>query len=275
MTTMDTRPLGKKISLNVQLFLQGAMLSYIALFRWLRPIPYLASKVVAPLSYMLFFVFLGKYATGNSDASFYVIGNAMHMAAGSGIFGVTMSIGGDRNEGTLPYLFATPANRLVMFVGRAAIHVLDGMLGVVIGFTWGVLLLGLDLSQTNIGALAVAVIAATFATSGMGLLMGCLSLITRNVMFVNNTVFFALLVFSGANVNLAETPAWVQILSQWLPLTRSIAAARTLIAGGTLADVAPLLRAEALIGLAYILAGYSLFRWFEFQAKKRGTLEVF
>ncbi len=30
--------------------------------------------------------------------------------------GLTMSIGGDRWEGTLPYLFGTPANRLTMFV---------------------------------------------------------------------------------------------------------------------------------------------------------------
>ena len=36
-----------------------------------------------------------------------------------------------------------------MFVGRAFIHMLDGILGVVIGLGWGVLLLGLDLSNTD------------------------------------------------------------------------------------------------------------------------------
>jgi len=29
-----------------------------------------------------------------------------------------------------------------------------------------------------------------------------------------------------------------------------------------------------LVGLVYIFLGYSLFRWFEFQAKRRGTLEA-
>jgi ABC-type multidrug transport system ATPase subunit len=29
------------------------------------------------------------------------------------------------------------------------------------------------------------------------------------------------------------------------------------------------------LGVLYILLGYSLFRWFEFQAKRRGTLEAF
>ncbi|MCH7588260.1 MAG: hypothetical protein IIC78_09585 [Chloroflexi bacterium] len=69
-----------------------------------------------------------------------------------------MSISGERWEGTLAYLFGTPANRLLMFVGRAFIHVIDGMLGVVIGLSWGVMLLGLDLSKTDPGALALTIV---------------------------------------------------------------------------------------------------------------------
>lgn len=262
------------LRLNLRLFFQGALLSYIALFRWLRPVTYLASKVVMPLAQMLFFVFLGVYASGRENASFYVIGNSIQMAAISGIYGVTMSISGDRWEGTLAYLFGTPANRLAMFVGRSFMHVIDGMLGVAIGLTWGVALLGLDLSRTHLPALALTILITTFSTSGLGLLLGCLSLITRHVMFVNNTVYFLLLLFSGANVDLATLPAWVQQVSRFLPLTRGIAAARRLIAGERLGALWPLLLAELALGLAYVLAGYSLFRWFERQAKQRGTLEV-
>ncbi len=78
----------------------------------------------------------------------------MQIAALSGIFGVTMSIGGERWSGTLVYLFGTPANRMMMFFGRAFMHIIDGSLGVVIAFLWGVLLFKLDLSQTNLPALA-------------------------------------------------------------------------------------------------------------------------
>ena len=263
-----------KLWLNLRLFLQGAILSYIALFRWLRPSAYLASKMVMPLNQILFFTFLGMYATGRENASFYVIGNAVQMAAISGIYGVTMSIGGDRWDGTLPYLFGTPANRMAMFLGRAFIHVIDGMLGVVLGLVWGVVLLGLDLSQTDPLALALTILVTTVSTSGLGLLMGCLSLITRHMMFVNNTVYFLLLVFSGANVPLTALPGWMWVVSQFLPLTRGIASARRIIAGAGLAEVAPLLVGELLVGLMYISLGYSLFRWFEFQAKQRGTLEA-
>lgn len=263
-----------KLVVNLRLFWEGALLSYIALFHWLQPATYLASKILMPLWQMLFFTFLGMYATGPGSASFYVIGNAIQICAISGVFGVTMSVGEERWVGTLPYLFGTPANRLVMFVGRAFVHMLDGMLGVVLAFAWGVFLLGLDLSHADLPALALTIAIATISTSGLGLLLGCLSLITLNVMFVNNTVYFLLLVFSGANLPLSALPGWMQAVSWFLPLTRSIAAARAIIAGNSFADVAPLLAGELIVGAAYVFLGYLLFRWFEFEAKRRGTLEA-
>lgn len=263
-----------RLWLNIRLFFEGAVLSYIALFRWLSPMTYLASKVVYPLSIMLFFIFLGQYASGQDNTSFYVIGNAVQMASISGIYGVTLSIGGDRWDGTLPYLFAAPANRLSMFTGRAFVHVIDGMLGVAIGLFWGVVLMGLDLTDTDPLALGLTILIATFSTSGMGLMLGSISLITRNVMFVNNTVYYLLLVFSGANLELASLPEWMQNVSWVLPLTRGIAAARKIVAGSSLAEVMPLLGGELVIGVIYIIIGYIMFRGFEFQAKKKGTLEA-
>lgn len=259
---------------NLRIFWQGTLLSYIALFTWLEPVTYVASKIMMPLAQILFFTFLGTFATGPGTASFYVIGNAIQITAISGIYGVTLSIGGDRWNGTLAYLFGTPANRMALFLGRAFIHVIDGVLGVIIGLTWGVLLLGLDLSQTDLPALGLVILLTTISTSGLGLLMGALSLVTTNVMFVNNTVYFLLLIFSGANVPLDRLPAWMLAISQALPLTRGIAAARALIAGARLAEITPLLLGELVVGVVYILLGYWMFRWFEVRARKQGTLET-
>ena len=104
--------------------------------------------------------------------------------------------------------------------------------------------------------------------------MGCISLITTNVMFVNNSVYFLLLIFSGANIPIDKLPAWMQAISWSLPLTRGIASARLLIGGASFQEVAPLLLGEFLLGLVYVILGYWLFRWFEYQAKARGTLET-
>jgi ABC-2 type transport system permease protein len=260
---------------NLRLFIDGALLSYIALFRWLQPHTYLASKIVMPLAQILFFTLMGIFASGVENAAFYAVGNAIHIASVNGIYGVTMSIGGDRWSGALPYIFGTPANRLALFSGRAFFHVIDGMLGVAVGLGWGVLLFGLDLTHTDLAGLALAILITTFSTSGLGLLLGCVSLVSIETMFINNTAYFLLLVFSGANIPLASMPGWMQTVAWGLPLTRGIAAARRLIAGSPLTEVAPLLVGELALGVLYILLGYSLFRWFEFQAKRRGTLEAF
>jgi len=264
----------RTIRKNFRLFWQGTLLSYRALFAWLRPVTYMASKIFMPLAQMFFFVFLGTYASGKDTSDFYVIGNAIQITSISGIFGVTMSVGGDRDAGTLPYLFGTPANRFMIFFGRAFMHVIDGAIGVVIALTWGVLLMGLDLSHTDLPALGLTILITTFSTCGLGLLMGCLSLLTANVMFVNNFVYFSLLIFSGANVQISTLPVWMQIVSSILPLTRGIAASRALAAGASLTDISVLLLSEIGIGLTYGFLGYFLFSWFEIQAKRKGTLET-
>jgi hypothetical protein len=123
--------------------------------------------------------------------------------------------------------------------------------------------------------LALTILITAVSTAGFGLLMGCLSLVTVNVMFINNTVYFLLLVFSGANVPLANFPVWDQRAAHLLPLTRGIQAARQVIGGANLVEVAPLLAGEILIGMCYVATGYLLFSWFEALAKRRGILEAF
>ncbi|MEN8173321.1 MAG: ABC transporter permease, partial [Chloroflexota bacterium] len=203
------------------------------------------------------------------------IGNALQIAAVNGIYGITMSIGRERNMGTLIYILGTPANRFVTFMGRAFFHIIDGMIAVVFGFFWGVVLLGLDLSGANLPGLALTILITTWGVCGLGLLMGSISLMTLNIMFINNTVYFLLLLFSGANVAIDKLPAWMGALSAGLPLSRGISAARELVAGASLSQVSDLLLGELLIGGFYALIGFSMFAWFEVQAKKRGTLEAF
>ena len=264
-----------RLSASARIFFSGAWLSYIGLFRWTRPTTYIASKILMPLASLLFFTYLGISATGAASASFYIVGNAMQVAAVNGIYGVTQSVGNEREGGTLIYLLGAPANRIITFMGRAFFHILDGMLTVVLGFVWGVVLLHLDLAAANMPGLALCILITTASVCGMGLLFGSLSLVTLNVMFVNNTVYFLLLVFSGANVALSELPKWMQVISFVLPMTRGIAAARLAVEGAPMAEIAPLLVGEIVVGLIYALFGFGLFSWFETIAKRRGTLEAF
>ena len=107
---------------------------------------------------------------------------------------------------------------------------------------------------------------------GLGLLMGCLSLITQNVMMVNNTVYFLILLFYRADFALETFQEWMRHISRLLPLTQGIESARKIIGGADLSDVMGILYVEILLGMIFVLLGYFLFRFFEIRAKKMGTL---
>lgn len=262
----------KRFVSSLRIFLSSSWLSYISLFAWTSPQAYLACVILAPIGQMLFFVLLGISATGKASADFYIIGNAIQMAAINGIYGVTFVIGGERNSGTLIYLLGSPANRLSIFLGRTVFNILNGIFTVIVGLALG-LLLGLDLSHTNLLSLFVTILISTFSACGFGLLLGSLSLLSVNVMFLNNTIYFLLLLFSGANLPIDKMPSWVQTIGSYLPLSRGIQSARLLVSGAYLADVWPLLFGEIAIGTLYAFLGLALFKSLELLARHKGSLE--
>jgi ABC-2 type transport system permease protein len=67
----------------------------------------------------------------------------------------------------------------------------------------------------------------------------------------------------------------MQTISAFLPLTRSVAAARLVIDGAGFDAIGPMLGQEIALGAAYALLGYAVFRIFENTSRQMGTLEAF
>ncbi len=67
-----------------------------------------------------------------------------------------------------------------------------------------------------------------------------------------------LLLAGGVKVPLDLLPGWLSTIAQGLPVTHGVEAARELVAGSSLAEVAPLLGAELLVGAIYARRGASL-----------------
>ena len=78
----------------------------------------------------------------------------------------------------------------------------------------------------------------------------------------------------SVNVPLDALPTWMQEISKVLPLTHGIQAAREVADGSTLGDVSGLVWTEALIGVAYASVAYALLRLFEFDGRRRASLET-
>jgi len=255
----------------MRLFFVTADYTFRAMFHWLRPVPYVVNRLLFPLVQLVFFALVGQYGGGQS-LSFYLVGNAIGVATLS-TFGVSQAVADERWQGTLSYLLGSPAPRVPVFFGRAAYHVVDGMLNMAAAFGLAVLVFGLRLPLEGLAGLVLSMLVATLALCGVGLLLGALAYIVLDALLLANWAMFILLLLTGMNVPLSELPGFAAAIGQALPLTRSIAAARLYAAGAPLDAGLGLLAGDLAIGVAYAVAGYFVFGWLELQSRRQGRLE--
>jgi ABC-2 type transport system permease protein len=258
---------------NLRVFFVGGYYAYRALFNWMHWTHYIPTMLGGPTFQLLFFVYVGRFA-GLEDDEFFVTGNAIHLSAMAGVFGMAMTIGGERWTQTLSPLLATPANRLAMFLGRALPLIVNGIITSAFVFLVGWLLLDFDMAAAQIPALVVVIVASAFACTALGLVVGAVGLRARDVFFLANIVVYTLLLVCGANVPLDTLPGWIQTIASGVPLTHGIEAARLVTDGATLAEVDHLVWTELAIGAVYAAVGYGLFRLFEFEGRRRASFET-
>ena len=256
----------------VRLYLFQAWFSYKSLFAWSTPFSYLTSKFGFPFFSMIFFVFIGKFV-GIVDPSFIVIGNVLLMPSINGIYGISMTVGNERQFGAMSYLLGSPAPRAPLFLGRSLFHILDGFLTVSIALPIALLIFNLSLREVNLLLLVCCLLLLSITTTGIGFIMGTISLISRDGWMFTNTFGQLLFILIGVNFPVDQLPAFLQPVSSALPLTRGILAARAVLDGAGWADVAWLLSGEILVGLAYIVFGYVIFHLVERASMSTGSLD--
>jgi ABC-2 type transport system permease protein len=258
---------------NARVFFVGGLMSYRALFRWQNPTFYIPTMLGHPLFQVLFFAYLGRFSHVRNDA-FYVVGNAVQVSAMSGVYGVAMTVGGERWTQTLAPLLATPANRMVLFLGRALPHILNGFVVSAFGFLVGRLLLDFHPPVSSLPPLALTVLISTTSCTAFGLVVGAFGLRLRDVFTFSNPAYFLMLLLCGVNVPLSALPHGLQLIGRGMPLTHGIEAARKVAGGASLSSVGGLLGTELLIGACYFAAAYVLLRVFEAEGRRRASLEL-
>jgi ABC-2 type transport system permease protein len=254
----------------LRIFFIGGLIAYRGLFNWLRPAHYFPTMLGGPLFQILFFAYLGRFTHAQSDA-FFAVGNAVQVAAMAGVFGMSITIGGERWTQTLGPLLATPASRFAIFLGRALPNLLQGLIVSTFGFCVARLTLDFHPPLSSVPRLALIVLVATFSCTAFGLAIGALGLRLRDSFMVSNPAYFLMLLLCGVNVPLQVLPGWLAAIGRSLPLTHGIEAARA-VAGG---EAVPwnLVATEAAIGVAYAIAAYFMLRFFEEESRRRATLD--
>jgi ABC-2 type transport system permease protein len=258
---------------SLRIFFVGGYLAYRALFNWIHWSMYVPTMLGGPIFQILFFAYIGRYAGSQSD-KFFLVGNAVAICSLGGIFGMAMTIGGERWTQTLSSILVTPANRLALFLGRALPNIVNGVIVSTVGFVVGSLLLGVSFPAGSIPVIALIVVVSSFSCTAFGTLIGAFGLRGRDIFFFANLMIFVFLLFCGVNVPLDVLPDWMRQVGSVLPLTHGIAAARRVADGASLSDVSGLVTTELLIGVCYSAFAYLLLRLFEIDGRRRATLET-
>ena len=257
---------------SLRIFFVGGQMSYRALFYWLTPQIYVPSLLVAPIFQILLFAYIGRSAGLQSD-KFYLIGNALQYAAVPCLFAMSQLIGGERYQNTLSAILVSPARRIPLFFGRAIPVIANGAFVAAFSLAAGAIILHVHIPAGSMPALGLVVIVAALSCTGLGLINAALSLRIRENAVLTNVLFGFLLIFTGANVPLSKLPAWMSTISEGLPFTHAIAAARKLADGAPFGSVAGTVGVELLVGLCYAVAGYALLWLMEVQSRRYATLE--
>lgn len=249
----------------------ASWLSYRALFTWLNPVGYVSSRVVSPIALTLLFSMLA-IDTGRAVAR-PLLGGALLAVAGATLFGLSLAVNNDRMFGTFAVTLATPQGMAVNLAGKAAPHLLDGVLGAVLTFTAASLVLGVAPPAAALGPLVAAAAATAVSTSGLALAAASIALRFRDTFTAPNVAMVVLLVFSGALVAPADLPLSAPWVTAALPVGRA-----TEFGLATTAGQAPpwaLLGWELAVGAAWFVLGYGLLGAFLARARKAGTLDFF
>jgi ABC-2 type transport system permease protein len=258
---------------SLRIFFIGGLISYRAMFNWLNPWILVPSLLVSPICQVLLFAYIGRSAGVGTD-EFYLIGNALNYSAIPCLFAMGATIGGERDSQTLGLILTTPARRIPLFLGRSLPAIVNGWAVAMFGLVAGGLLLGASIPWPAWPAIALVVAVTSASCTGLGLVMGAISLLVRESATLGNVLFLVLLVFCGVNVSLDDLPGWMAAVGNVLPLTHGIQAAREVAAGGALADVTDLVVRELGVGAVFVVIGLSMLSALERLSRSRATLEL-
>jgi ABC-2 type transport system permease protein len=265
-------PGGGPITRTIRLYFIQAWFSYRALYLYNTPLNYFISKFGFSFFAMLMFVFIGKYA-GLANPLYIVTGNILLMPSLNGLSGVSMAVANEKRFGTLSYLFGSPARRAPVFLGRALFPVLDGFITAAVAMPVALLIFQLDLSKINYWLLLGCILLISFTTSGLGFILGSISLVNRDGWMITSSIAVGLYILVGVNFPVDLLPPFLRAIAYGLPMTRGIQAARLALAGAGWEAVSRLVLGEALIGILYAVIGYTLFRLIERRSLVSGALD--
>ena len=234
---------------------------------------YIARAFVSPLLVVFFVSLFGKFASDAEAAQRYAIGMAvfaMPFVIAGGFFEAAAY---ERTFGTLSVVLVSRANRLVLYLTRAAVHWVNGLITLAACLLCGWILIGLDFSRVDLLGTACAVIALLISSVAFGLLMSNFTTLLFNMTYVYQIMYSVCWLLTGVVIPVDNLPHGLREISSFIPITHGFSAFRQSFSGAGIDVVGGEVLLEIVVGLCYAVAGFFVFRFMETMARRRGFLE--
>ncbi len=179
----------------------------------------------------------------------------------------------ERGSGTLSLLIASPTSLLLVLLGKSLANAVTSLLALGMTFATGALIYRLKFDLPTPLGFVLGLVMTVVALTCLGLVLGCLFVLSRNSGYLMNVANYPIYLLSGLAVPLTLLPAWVRPISGVLATTWGNLALNQ--AAGSLSGNLPgSLLWLAGLSAAYLLFALALYRQVEYRARQAGNLEM-
>jgi ABC-2 type transport system permease protein len=228
---------------------------------------------VRMISQVSFFALIGKLLQSDVQTQFFLIGNAVVVAAQAALFAMNMTTA-ERGNGTLSLLLASPSRPVVVFAARGVYVMADGVFSALLGlfilgpafglhFPFPRVLLVIPLT------LLVGLSAYAFST----FLAGVIIKRRETTGLIVNTTYVTLMALCGVNVPVSFYPSWLEWITRCLPLTNGLEAIRDVVNGGAWSSIGAHAGAELVVLSVWLALALATFGLFMRAGQRDGSLE--
>ena len=236
---------------------------------------FLAFRVGVSILTLVVYCLIAYHIKGQLDLTHWVVGNAFALCVYECIFGLGGCFDAERFYGRLRTIIVSPTSKLTVIMYNGVYSLLTAFLTISVAFVVGGLIFGVQFNELNLLMFILAILVATFACVGFGLLLAVCALITDSMFLMLNAIAMLILIFSGANFPVTQLPVFAQWIAHIFPLSRSVQAANMSFNGYFTYEFSNLLISEVVLGVSFFIFAFFLIRLVERIAIKRATLELF
>ena len=239
-----------------------------------EPEEFALMEILYPLITMIFYCLVAMFSFNTKNLTSWVIGNAFLLCTNASIFGIGTVFINERHFGRMRSIIASPCSKMSLILASGVFPTLFAVCASVCGLIVGSLVFGVDFSDLNITLVALNIIVAMISATCFGLFISAFGLITDSMHLVLNVVSYLLMIFTGAEFPIAQLPFAGRVISQLMPLTKSIEAMNKLFEGN-IREYAILIFAEFCTGIVYACLAYAVFGFAEKAARINGKFDMF